>query len=54
LKVIGATAEAQALLDKAGVVDDEGILIDPDAVKFIDRVASGRLWERETGLRTTY
>jgi catalase len=54
LKVIGATAEAQALLDKAGVVEDEGILIEPEATKFIDRVASGRLWERETGVRTTY
>jgi catalase len=54
LKVIGATAEAQALLDKAGVVEDEGILIEPEATKFIDRIASGRLWDRETGVRTTY
>jgi catalase len=54
LKVIGAPADAQVLLDKAGVVDDEGILIAPEAAAFIDRVAAGRVWAREPEVRTTY
>jgi catalase len=54
LKVIGATAGAKALLAKAGVVKEEGILTGPEASKFIDRVAAGRVWPRETSVRMTY
>ena len=57
LKVIGATAEAQPLLDKAGVVADDGVI----AIKtsgssdaFIKRAALGRTWEREPSVRTVY
>jgi catalase len=49
LKAIGASAEAQRLLDKAGVEPDEGITgLDGAFVK----AACGRFYAREPGLRT--
>lgn len=54
LKVIGATAASQALLDAAGVVADDGVLLDPKAVAYLDKVATGRIFDREPNVRTTY
>jgi catalase len=57
LKVIGASPEAKPLLDKAGVVADQGVVTlkragSPEA--FLKRAALGRIWDREPTLRTTY
>jgi len=49
LKAIGHTAEAQALLEKAGVTGDEGIT---DANKAFISAAAKRYWAREPGIRT--
>jgi catalase len=57
LKVIGATPEAQPLLDKAGVVADEGVLVvnrGVTASSFLERGALGRIWKREPAVRTVY
>jgi len=57
LKVIGHTAEAQPLLDAAGVIADEGVIEfgdDDDAEDFIDTAAGGRIWAREPSVRTVY
>ena len=48
LKAIGHTAEAQPLLDKAGVEPDDGVT-DIEA-KFI-KVAATRIWAREPKIR---
>jgi catalase len=53
-KVIGATAGAKALLDAAGVIPDEGVLVGPDANAFLTAAAIGRVWEREPKVRTIY
>jgi catalase len=57
LKVIGSTAGAGALLNKAGVVADEGVLTlnNKDTVNaFVELAAQGRIWTREPSLRTVY
>jgi catalase len=54
LKVIGGTAESQVLLDKAGVVADDGIVMDASLGAFINRAAAGRIWKREPEIRTVY
>ena len=54
LKVIGATAGAQALLDAAGVVPDAGVLLDGDGKSYLDAVARGRIYDREPSVRTVY
>lgn len=56
LKVIGHTAEAQPLLDKAGVVADAGVLaIDGHGGKaFLSTATKGRVWGREPTVRTTF
>jgi catalase len=57
LKVIGNTAGAGALLNKAGVVADGGVLTlnKKETVNaFIDLAAQGRIWAREPSLRTMY
>jgi catalase len=57
MKVIGATPEAQPLLDKAGVIVDEGVLTVNRASAvgpFLERAAQGRLWEREPSVRAVY
>ena len=45
LKVIGHSAEAQPLMDAAGVVADKGI---------VSLAANGRIWPREPSVRTVY
>ena len=54
LKVIGATSEAQPLLDQAGVVADAGVLTDGDAEAFLSTAEKGRIWDREPSVRTVY
>ena len=53
-KVIGATRAAQALLDAAGVVPDEGVLVGAAAEQFVTTAAQGRVWDREPKVRTIY
>ena len=54
LKVIGATAGAQALLDKAGVIPDAGVLVGGDGASFLSTAAEGRVWAREPEVRMTF
>ncbi|HEY4358543.1 MAG TPA: catalase [Acidobacteriaceae bacterium] len=54
LKIIGATAGAQPLLDQAGVVSDEGVLIGGEINAYLDAAARGRLWDREASVRTVF
>ncbi len=54
LKVIGATAGAQMLLDAAGVVPDEGVLVGGDANAYLTAAAAGRIWDREPSVRTVF
>ncbi|WP_158749220.1 catalase [Acidobacterium sp. S8] len=53
-KVIGATKEAKALLDAAGVVPDIGVVVGSNANTFVAAAAKGRIWEREPKVRTIY
>ncbi len=53
-KVIGATPEAQPLLDAAGVLADAGVLVGAQAQKFVTTAAKGRIWDREPKVRTVY
>ena len=54
LKVIGATAQAKALLDAAGVVQDAGVLMGGEAAAFMDTASRGRIYDREPGVRTVF
>ncbi|WP_144185448.1 catalase [Elioraea rosea] len=51
LKVIGHSAEAKPLLEKAGVMPDKGIvpLDGKRAATFAERAAAGRIWDRDPG-----
>ena len=53
LKVIGHTADAEALLTKAGVLPDEGVVAvnAGSAGAFIDQAGKGRIWGREPKVR---
>jgi catalase len=53
LKVIGTTAAAQPLLDKAAVEADDGVidLAGGGVAAFIDAAKQGRIWDREPKLR---
>jgi catalase len=51
LKVIGHTPGADALLQKAGVIPDDGIIALGKAAPFTDRAAAGRIWAREPSVR---
>jgi catalase len=53
-KVIGATNEAQPLLNAAGVIPDEGIVMGTDTNLFLTTSAKGRVWQREPQVRTVY
>jgi catalase len=53
-KIIGATNEAQPLLDAAGVVLDQGVMVGRNANMFVAAAAKGRIWEREPKVRTIY
>ena len=57
LKVIGATAQAQPLLDAAGVMPDAGIIAlagKSDPATLVEIAAAGRIWAREPSVRTVY
>ena len=57
LKVIGHSAQAQRLLDAAGVNPDDGItpIAKPgDAKSFLASAGEGRIWAREPLVRTVY
>ena len=52
LKVIGFTAEAKPLLDKAAVEMDAGVIdLKAGPAKFIATAKQGRIWDREPKLR---
>ena len=51
LKAIAADDGAQALLDKAGVVKDEGVMAAADTKQFV-QTAKTRQWAREESVRT--
>ena len=52
LKVIGYTASAKPLLDKAGVMPDRGIVaMTGGSNTFLAEAAKGRVWEREPKVR---
>jgi len=53
-KVIGATEGAQALLDVAGAMKDEGVLVGGGVDAFIATASKGRVWSREPKVRTIY
>ena len=54
LKVIGYTADAKALLDKAGVIADPGIVsVSGGSVSgFFAQAEKGRIWAREASVRS--
>ncbi len=54
LKVIGASAGSQALLNAAGVVPDAGVLVGGGDEAFLQTAATGRIWNREPLVRTVY
>ncbi len=54
LKVIGATAGAQPLLDAAGVVPDAGVLVGGDDAAYLAAAVNGRIYEREPNVKTVY
>ena len=57
LKVIGHSAEAQPLLDAAGVIPDDGVVPlakTADAKSFLASAGEGRIWAREPLVRTVY
>jgi catalase len=53
-KVIGATDASNKLLRAAGVVVDDGVVVGSDANAFFEVAAGGRVWSRETSVRTTF
>ena len=53
-KVIGATREAKPLLDAAGIIPDEGVIIAIDPNPFLAAAAKGRIWVREPKVRTIF
>ncbi len=54
LKVIGATAGSKVLLDAAGVVADDGIVMGGEPAAFLDKAAAGRIFDREPSVRTVF
>ena len=56
LKVIGHTVGAEALMNKAGVMPDAGIVaMDAQGAKpFLEMASKGRIWEREPSVRTVF
>ncbi len=54
LKVIGASAAAQPLLDAAGVVADMGVLTGGAAQAYIETASHGRIYGREPSVRTVF
>ena len=54
LKVIGSTTDAQPLLDAGGVVSDGGVLLGIDPETYLNKVAAGRIYDRESSVRTLF
>jgi catalase len=54
LKVIGATEEAQPLLDAAGVVMDTGVIVGGKPSVYLNTAAQGRSFDREPRVRAVY
>ncbi len=54
LKVIGATDTAEVLLAAAGVFPDAGVLISSEPRDFMDKVARGRIYDREAMVRIQF
>ncbi len=54
LKVLGTTAASQPLLTAAGVVEDAGVLTDAKPKTYLDKVAHGRIYDREPSVRTQF
>ena len=54
LKVIGHTAGAQALLDKAGVIPDSGVVLLGEAKPYLIAASAGRVWDREPKVRAVF
>ena len=54
LKVMGATADSQKLLDKCGVEPDAGVLVGTDVEAYLKAAAKGRVFDREPEVRTIY
>ncbi|MCQ8278387.1 catalase [Acetobacteraceae bacterium KSS8] len=57
LKVIGHTADAQPLLDKAGVEPDDGVVALSDSkgtARYLKQASEGRIWDREPKLRAVF
>ncbi len=54
LKVIGATKGASALLQKAGVVNDGGVLVGGEVSAYLTQAAAGRIYDREPNVRTIF
>jgi catalase len=54
LKVIGATTEAQPLLEAAGVVADQGVLVGGKTAAYVTAAGQGRVYERESSVRTVF
>ncbi len=54
LKVIGHTAGAKALMDKAGVVPDAGVVTVDRPQAFLITASKGRVWDREPQVRPAF
>ncbi len=54
LKVIGATAAAKKLLDRAGVKPDDGVLVGAETAAYLKAAGQGRVWAREPEVRMVY
>ena len=54
LKVIGHTLGAQALLDKAGVMPDAGVVALDKPGAFLAAASQGRIWDREPKVRAVF
>ena len=54
LKVIGHTPGAKALMDKAGVVADAGVVGLDKPQAYLAAAAKGRIWAREPSVRTVF
>ena len=54
LKVLGATEAAQPLLAAAGVVPDDGVMLNAKPHDYLNKVALGRIYDREAKVRTQF
>ncbi|WP_260739480.1 catalase [Tunturiibacter lichenicola] len=54
LKVMGASAAAKPLLDAAGVIEDDGVVIGDDHKAYLNRAGQGRIWSREPGVCSVF